>query len=181
MAKLGLVSPWVELYNEINTLFGEDPQIVVLFDEDKHEIKLYVEDYVKADAISQILIQEKVFGKTKIKVTVIPANPKPDSYHESNDLMVTIYERAFFENPHYLRSEVLGKQSMFEFTYVVFENEVLQYYTDNIGDVHGFRSTLAENIARDILVEKPGVFYCTDFPRQEIEIPGEVVEAIRGI
>lgn len=179
MAKLGLVSPLVELYNEINTLFGEDPQIVVLFDEDEHEIKLYVNDYGKAVAISQILTQEKTFGKTKVKVTVIPANNTGEP--ETNDLTVTVYDRAFFENPHYLRSEVLGKQSPFEFTYVVFENEVLQYYTDNIGDVHGFRSTLAENIARDILVEKPGVFYCTDFPRQEIEIPSEVVEAIRGL
>ena len=46
--------------------------------------------------------------------------------------------------------------------YVVFKPDVVQFYTDNLGDWNGFRSTLYENIAREIFKDIPGVFYGTD-------------------
>ena len=49
-------------------------------------------------------------------------------------------------------------------TYVVFVNEVVQYYNDNLSDIHGLRSTLYQEIAKDIFETRLGVYYCTDLP-----------------
>lgn len=46
--------------------------------------------------------------------------------------------------------------------YVVFEKEVVQYFNDNLGDIHGVESTLYENLAREVFEEHDGVFFCTD-------------------
>lgn len=45
---------------------------------------------------------------------------------------------------------------------MLFKKEVVQYFTDNLGDYNGYRSTLYENIARDIFGDIVGVFFCTN-------------------
>ena len=47
-------------------------------------------------------------------------------------------------------------------TYVVFRNEVVQYYTDDLGDYFGMASTLYEDIARDLFSEVDGIYFCTN-------------------
>ena len=47
-------------------------------------------------------------------------------------------------------------------TYVVFVNEVVQYFNDDLGDVYGQCSTLYQEIAKDVFGETEGVFFCTD-------------------
>ena len=46
--------------------------------------------------------------------------------------------------------------------YIVFEKEVVQYFNDNLGDIHGVESTLYEDLAREVFEEHDGVFFCTD-------------------
>ena len=55
----------------------------------------------------------------------------------------------------------------FNAIYVLFNKKVVQYYNDNIGDLNGIKSILAEDIARDIFVSRPGVFYCTNVAETE--------------
>ena len=59
MAKLGLSSPWMIYYREVEALFQMDPGVRVIFDDDNRELKLYVEDGEKAYALSQLLPTEK--------------------------------------------------------------------------------------------------------------------------
>ena len=54
MAKIGLSSPWVVYYREVNALFGQDPEIHVVFDEDKNELKLFVDNSSKAEALREL-------------------------------------------------------------------------------------------------------------------------------
>lgn len=152
---LKLSSPWVTYYNEIKALFGEDPDIRVEYDEDENEVKLFVEDQEKADALSQLLPPAKAFGNVVMKITVIPANRLKESQS-------VLFEKAFKGNPAF--SYMASAESIYcnPITYVVFKNKVVQFWNDNLGDINGNMSTLYQNIASDILGETTNVFFCTD-------------------
>ena len=55
MAKLQLVSPWINFYHEVNALFRYDRDVTVIFDEEETEVKLYVNGGEKAEALSELL------------------------------------------------------------------------------------------------------------------------------
>lgn len=152
--KLELSTPWVIYYRELEALFKEDPEVRVVYDEDAIEVKLYVENQDKADALTQLLPNEKEFGNITLKITVIPANKL------STD-KVSLLKRAFRDNP---ALSFIAEHAVFgnSITYIVFKNAVVQYYTDNLGDVYGNYSTLYQDIAKDIFPEHDGIYFCTD-------------------
>lgn len=151
-----LSSPWVEFYRELEALFAEDDEVKVVYDEENNEVKLYVENVRKADALTQLLPTEKTFGNVTLKVTVIPANNAEVS---KADLIA----EAFEGNPalSYVQhvDAVIGA-----FDYAVFKNKVVQFFDDNLSDINGNKSTLYENIAKDVFGENVGVFFCTEAP-----------------
>lgn len=168
MANLKLISPWRNYYHEIQAFFKEDPYVTVVFDEDNMEIKLFVQASDKAEALTQILNPEKTFGETTVKVTVIPDNTMS---REIKLMMKSMIEAEEFErvisialdcNRLFYGVRVIKGLLGFNAIYVLFNKKVVQYYNDNIGDLNGVKSTLAEDIARDIFVSRPGVFYCTN-------------------
>lgn len=159
MAKLKLSPPWSIFYDEVRTMFLPDSEVKVIMDEDNYTISVFVNNPKKSAAIAQILQQEKKFGRITLKVMV----PPPDGADEvtfEND--VEVYRAAFENNPRL--SYVQPKTSIFDTSfYVVFKNEVVQYFNDDISDINGFCSTLSENIARDIFIgDQPN--FCTDLP-----------------
>ena len=168
MAKLKLTSPWHTFYNELKAFFREDPQVTVLFDEDNMEIKVLVRNSHKAEALSYLLIDSHQWGDTKLAVTVMPANSVDQITKESIKLLAdtknldAMYCCALSGNDEFSEVSTIQSALGFDAVYVVFEKNVVQYYTDNIGDLHGIKSTLMENIARDIFVPHPGVFFCTE-------------------
>lgn len=159
MAKLNLSSPWVIYYKEVNVFFEKDPDVKVLYDDDKNEIKLYVSDSDKAKALSELFPVEKAFGEVKLKITIIPANGASFGFRASN--FPTI-QAAFKNNPIVDKIETVSGLFGYDLHYVLFKKEVVQYFTDNLGDYNGYRSTLYENIARDIFGDTVGVFFCTN-------------------
>ena len=166
---LRLQSPWVTFAEEINELFKEDPEIRVEYtDDDPYEIKLYVENPEKADALTQLLPAERVFGNIVFKTFVIPADNA-----ESNN-SADLFEKAFNGNPalSFVAQEDPGLFS-FPATYVVFANKVVQFYNDDLSDYYRNKSTLYQEIARDVFGESCGVFFCTDIPEEEKEVEEE--------
>lgn len=151
-----LSSPWVEFYREIEALFAQDDDVKVMYDEENNEVKLYVDNVRKADALTQLLPTEKTFGNVTLKVTVVPAN---DAEVSKADLIA----EAFDGNPalSYVQhvEAVIGS-----FDYAVFQNKVVQFFDDNLSDINGNKSTLYESIARDIFGTDAGVFFCTEAP-----------------
>ena len=163
MAVFKLMPPWDEFYNTIRALFDHDHGVRVIYDEEHKDIKLYVEDNDKAIALAKILPTERVFGNTKVKLTIVPAN-KIKKTANSDDDMKAVFETAFKDNDALSYVHKVEGIMGFDALYVVFVNKVVQYYTDNLGDINGFHSTLYENIAREVFENFSGVFYCTDVP-----------------
>lgn len=168
MANLKLISPWRNYYHEIQAFFKEDPYVTVVFDEDNMEIMLFVQASDKAEALTRILNPEKTFGETTVKVTVVPTN---SSSRDIKLMMKSMTEAEEFDriirialDCNGLLKDVCVIHGLlgFDAIYVLFNKKVVQYYNDNIGDLHGVKSILAEDIARDIFVSRPSVFYCTN-------------------
>jgi hypothetical protein len=152
-----LSSPWMTYFNKYKALFGDDPEINVTFDDAKKTIKLYVNGDDKAEALSKILPSEKVFGNVVIKISVVPSNAL-------NVSKIDVFQKAFEGNPalSYIKSV---KNGLYDASYVVFSNKVVQFFNDELSDVNGFCSTLYQDIAKDIFEDTNGVFFCTDVPR----------------
>lgn len=152
--KIKLSPPWYNFYREVMALFGEDPDINVVFDEDNNVIKLYVENHDKADALEQILPKEKSFGNVSVYIEVIPKNKEMST--------ADLYRKAFEGNPAYSFTATIDGIMTNPLHYVVFKNRVVQYWNDNLGDINGNTSTLYEIIARDIFDGTNNVCFNTD-------------------
>ena len=178
MATLKMVSPWVNLYHEINAFFKKDPNVTVVYDEEETEVKLYVNGSEKAKALTELLPASRKFGNVTLKVTVIPENEdhscayyKPAvRYHSNSGYREAAAEEpftaAFRGNPIFSFANSVNLQTN-RIVYVVFKNEVVQYYNDDLGDYYGQCSTLYQNIADDIFKPIDSVHYCTDKPRYD--------------
>ena len=157
MARIGLSSPWMEHYRKIEALFAGDFGVKVVYNEEEQVVGLFVDNPTKAAALEEILPAEMAFGNVVLKIAVIPGNQAPRGKKG-------VFEDAFDGNA--ALAYVKKGAGIFAggFTYVVFRNKVVQYWTDDLGDAHGLCSTLYEDIARDVFVDKEGVFFCTDVP-----------------
>lgn len=156
MAKLNMSSPWDVCYKEIQALFAEDPEVHVLYDEGENEVKLYVDDGQKADALTKLLPDHKEFGNVQMKITVIPAN----SFAGGD----TSWEDAFSGNAAVEDVIRVDLPMVDDFTYILFAPKVVQYYTDNLFDYYGFTSTLYQDIAKNLFEGVSGVSFCTAKP-----------------
>lgn len=172
MASLKMISPWVKYYREVDAMFKNDPEVHVVYDEDEMELKIYVDDQVKGEAIEMLLPNEKVYNTDTVgvnialKISVVPCNTSVrKTFNRSDDdpkYYSKLFHAAFCGNQAFC--DVIPIEGVFGFNaaYVIFTKEVVQYYSDNIGDYFGLISTLYQDIALDIFKELPGVFYCTD-------------------
>lgn len=157
MSKVGLSSPWVNFYRELEALFAKDPEVKVIYDEEKNDVKLYVDNLAKADALAQLLPVERTFGNITITVTVIPANKEGAS-------KIQLFRTAFEGNGAF--DYTTSAEGIFTnpIHYVVFANEVVQYFNDDLSDAHGVRSTLYQDIAEDVFENHESVYFCTNVP-----------------
>ena len=153
---LGLSTPWVTFAREIDAIFSEDPEVTVVYQNDNKEIKIYVDNYAKADAIAAIIPQEKTFGNVTVKVIVIPSN---------EDLVnrITLFRNAFAGNPILNRIETVTPAPNGPVNYVIFNREILSFFNDDLSDFYGAESTLAEDIARDVFdIGDDAICFCTE-------------------
>ena len=154
MENLNMSSPWVIYFRQVEALFKEDPDVKVEFDNETNTLTLRVEGWAKAEAIEKLLPQEKEFGNIIVKVKVIPANT-------DNVDRLTLFKKAFEGNTavdDIVKAEVFGNTM----NYVIFKKEVVQYYNDDISDFFGVCSTLYQDIAKEVLGEDEGVYFCTN-------------------
>lgn len=149
-----LSSPWVIFYEKLGTLFQGDDEVTVAINSEESEIIIYVDNNPKkADALIELLPTEKTFGNVKVKITVIPNN----EYKNIN----TLFKSLFEGNKAISDIITITTETGTDITYVIFEKEVVHYWSDNIGDYHGVSSTLNQEIAKEVFDNIPGVFFCT--------------------
>lgn len=156
MAILKLSAPWQIYYKELCALFEKDKEVGIVYDTDEQIINIYVENAAKADAMYAVLPTEKDFGGVTLRINVVPANK---SLRRS---VGAVYEDLFYNNP--IVDEIVTLEGIMTnpITYVIFKKEVVQYYNDSLGDAHGMCSTLYQDIAKRVLCEESGVFFCTN-------------------
>ena len=154
--ELKLSAPWIIFYKEIKALFDRDPEIRAVFDSVTMTIKLYCNSTsAKIEALKKVLPKERTYGNETVFIEVIPANR---SLGEEIDILA----EAFRGNE--ALSYVTSRQTIFgDKQYALFDREVVQYYIDDTTDLNGLKSTLYEDIARDVFGETlPNVYFCTD-------------------
>lgn len=156
MAMAKLAPPWVTFANEMTQMFMYDSEVHVVYDNDNHEIKLYVDDAMKACALSELLTAAVVYGNITLKITVVPAN---GAFVAPTG---NLYQVAFKNNNAFSFVKTVHGIFSNDLTYVVFKNRVVQYFNDDLSDVYGQCSTLYQDIAKRIFKERDGVFFCTD-------------------
>lgn len=160
-----LAAPWITFYHEMEAMFGKDPEIRVELDdsdEDEMIIKLYVDNQSKAEALENLLPMEKKFGNVSIYIEVIPSNKEESK--------VRLFQKAFENNPAFKFIYSVDGAGLFPANYVVFENKVVQFFNDELNDIHGNKSTLYQEIAKDIFENCEGIYFCTD-TKEEIGKP----------
>ena len=168
MAKVKLTAPWDEYYEELNAFFEEDPDVTILYDEEAKDIKVLVQETIKAEVLTHLLKDEVEFGGVKLTITVVPANEVTECVKKlvtnigNDENFGEMYDRVLINNGAFAYTYTVDNVMGFNAVFVVFRKKVIQYYNDDLGDLHGMKSTLAENIARDIFVSHNGVFFCTD-------------------
>lgn len=160
-----LAAPWITFYHEMEAMFGGDSEIRVELDdsdEDEMIIKLYVDNQMKAEALEKLLPMEKKFGNVSVYIEVIPSNEE--------DSKVRLFQKAFENNPAFKFIYSVDGVGLFPANYVVFENKVVQFFNDELNDIHGNKSTLYQEIAKDIFENHEGIYFCTD-TKEEIGKP----------
>lgn len=159
-----LSSPWEIYHKEVVALFQEDEEIKVTFDEESYELKLFVDNSRKADALAKLLPSEKTFGNVVVKISVVPSN---DGKEETK---ASLIEEAFAGNPA-LRYIYNAQTPFGEFNYVVFESRVVQYFNDDMRDINGNKSTLYQELAKDIIGEETNLCFCTEAVAKDLQKP----------
>jgi hypothetical protein len=160
MANLTLSSPWEIWYKKLNEFFKYDKEITILFDRDNYVIKLFVANGEKWAAIRQLLPEHIQMGNIDLKIEVVP----PNRLEGANNEIGNVYEAAFKNNPVLSYVKKVDNVGIFPLgiTYVVFENKVVQFFSDDITSINGYTSTLYQDIARDIFGQPENVYYCTN-------------------
>lgn len=161
MAKLVMSSPWVVYYREVQELFRLDPRVHVLYFEDTNELKIFVDNDRKADAIYRLMPNEKTFGNVTLKISVIPCSGDKLKSCANIDNS-NLFDVAFYGNEAYSFSKVISGIFVNDIIYVVFRNTVVQYFDDDLGDIYGQCSTLYQCLAKDVFNSIDNVYYCTD-------------------
>ncbi len=163
MARLNLSPPWVVYYRKLSAFFKEDSEVRITYDEIEQEIKLYVDNAEKAVALENLLPSEQVFGNVTLYITIVPANKTTfDSVKAAYSTNSSDIIHICFNNKAVVGIKVVDGIMTNRMTFVIFKKEVVQYFTDDIGDYHGIHSTLYQDLAKEIFGNIDGVFFCTD-------------------
>lgn len=165
--KVSLSAPWVTYYKKILELFRYDPNVKVAFDYEEMKLFIRVQGDAKAEAIAQLLPQQVEFGNIILTINIIPANENNCNGKKLvNKSDSVLFADAFAGNEAV--NNIFTVEGIFNapFTYVVFKNQVVQFFNDDLSDPHGNCSTLYQEIAKEIFKDRVnyGVFFCTDLP-----------------
>ena len=160
IGKTRIVAPWYEYAEKVRALFAADGEVRVEFDAAALRLEVRVESQRKAAALERLLPPAAEFGGVTVDVAVIPGN-KVGPLLPDDAPPADVVDAAFRGNAAVRQIRQVSKGLFRDFVYVVFRKEVVQYPADNLGDVNGNRSTLMEDIARDVLRRADGAFFCT--------------------
>lgn len=154
--RLKLSSPWNTYVRQVKAMFGKDPEIDIEYSEDDMELKLFVRNFLKADALQTLMPDCKEFGNVVLKIMVVP----PNKMKCDTDVLI---KHAFEGNPVFKDAVMIRPEGTSNpFTYAVFANSTVQMWNDNLADPNGLVTTLYQDVAQEVLDLPKGVYCCTE-------------------
>lgn len=159
--RMKLSPPWYTYVNKLAAMFGKDPEISIQYDDYIEEVKIFVDNPKKADALGRLLPELVQFGNVTITINIIATKNVQDIGNVSEK---ELFECAFEGNPVFSFAYTITGLLLNNITYIVFKNEVVQFFNDNLNDVYGNLSTLYQEIASELFADADikTVYYCTD-------------------
>jgi len=167
---ISMNAPWMTVYKEISKIFECDREVKILYNTEEQEVKIYVDNSVKATALDILLKHEYVFGNVTLKVNVYPANDIENLYEptkkviekmKAEDDPAKLYSTAFAGNDVLRDVKKLPEMIFGGWVYVLFDIHPAQFFTDDMSRWNGYKTMLYEDIARDIFEPRSGVSLCT--------------------
>lgn len=154
MSNLELVSPWVNYCKCVEVLFQRDENVTVKYNTGTPTLIIYATEADKAYALSKLFPEEKEFGNVTLKICVEkPKKPETDA---------ELVEAAFKGNHAFsCMKDITTPYGGGGLKVAVFKAEVVQYFNDDIGDPNGLRSTLYQELAKEVFPDVKGVNFCT--------------------
>lgn len=140
-------------------MFKEDKDIDFYFedtDSDNKTIKLLVRGADKADALTKLLPSERYFGNITVSIRIVP------KIEDRKDKVVNLFRKAFEGNPAVFgitTSKSIWGDPM---TFIIFKPKVVQYYTDEMFNPYGIKTTIYQDLAEEIFGKNGEVFFCTE-------------------
>ena len=153
MENVKLSAPWNEYINQLKALFEHDEDIDVS-DEAEQNVIILVKSEDKYEALTHLIPTEKKFGNVSLHITIVPTNlgEKDPRY----------YLKKLFKGNEEVNRMIDVEVGTNVMTFIEFKKNVVQYYNDNLGDLHGNKTTVMEQIAKEVFEEINGVNFCTD-------------------
>lgn len=163
-----LCPPWLTYRNEVSVLFDQDPEVSVSRlkpgnDDNEFIMTISSRNISKIRAISMLIPAKISFGN----VTLTTNFNIIDNCATVSD----IYRSAFAGNPalqDIIENVPSGKA---KFIYLLFQNKVVHFWNDNLGDPYGNVSTLYQNIAASVCKKYENVYFCTEPDPPDEPIP----------
>lgn len=153
----GMSSPWVLFVAKLKKFFEEDNDIHIDYNPNSNPnlVNIRVDDETKHYALSNLLESKIYFGNFELEIRVIPAN------FASVDKVALF--KSLFKDMSIVDEidEITPEGTSNTFTYILFKNQVVKYWSDNLGNPHGNNFTLYEDLANDIFSDHAGVLFTT--------------------
>lgn len=148
-----LSAPWYTVHRELIKLFKYDPEIKVSpLNDDTKEVGGVYTVYISSDnkeklsALEKLIKTEYTFGNIKMYIKLISNGQNEDT--------LQLVKTAFAGN-----QAVAGIESVADwydlYTFMIFEDKVVQFYDDDIEDLFGNWNGLYTDVAKDLFKDNP--------------------------
>lgn len=160
MMNYTISSPWYTFGRKVKALFGGDPDYRIGEVREcgdagaDYELDFEVRNHEKFAALERILPKTKTFGNVKLRINLF------DEENGAED-RIDLIRKIFDGNPAVSHIAASCDAADVLHGYVLFKPEVMQFFNDDLSDFNGNWSGLAQDIAREIFDDLPGIHFCT--------------------
>ena len=156
-----LTPPWYIYQKQVKALFEHDSQIIVgeVYQQENgkdYAFDIEVRNHEKYMALDRVLSRFKLFGNVALTINLF------DEENSIEENAIDICRVIFDGNPIVESIEDIVDPAGVHHGFVVFCPKIIQYYADDMRDINGNVTTLAQNIAREVFNDAAdGVNFCT--------------------
>ena len=153
-------APWIAYAHKVIAAFEKDPDVTVdIGDADVSggflTIEIICKNYVKYLALQEILKRPEPISNVRIDMVFTYSGTERDK-------QISLYETALGGNPYFNSVIQLSdpREETVKYTFALFNNEIVQYFDDDISDYYGCNNMVPEDLFREVLKDDPEIRMC---------------------